>query len=127
MQFLKQLALAIVVLHLAACSSMQPMVIDDLRDPHRDPSLDIGDRVEVITHDSEKLEFSVTEIDTNGLGGKFGFIPYENMRRLRVQQAGAQAEDFQWVWVAVGIAALVALIASADSVTACSPGPCPSN
>lgn len=106
---------------------MQPVVIDDLRAPQRDPSLGIGDRVEVITHDSEKLEFAITEIDTRGLGGKFGFISYDNMRRLSVQQAGAKADDFEWVWVAVGIAALVALIASADSVTACSPGPCPSN
>ena len=124
---MKQIALAILVLHLAACSSMQPVVIDDLRDPHRNASLGIGDRVEVITHDSEKLEFAITEIDTKGLAGKFGFIPYENMRRLRVQQAGAQSDDFEWLWVALGIAALIALIASADSVTACSPGPCPSD
>lgn len=113
----------LVLLNLLACSSMQPVSI---RDQQHNPPADIrmGDRVEVTTGDNEKMEFTVTELNQHGLGGRFGFIPYENMRRLRVEQPGS-GEVPDWIWVAVGVVAAAALIASADSVTVCSPGPCP--
>ena len=114
---------ALVLLNLLACSSMQAVSI---RDQQRDPPADVrkGDRVEVTTRDNEKMEFSVTELNEHGLGGRFGFIPYEKMRRLRVEQPGS-GEVPEWIWVAVGVVAAAALIASADSVKVCSPGPCP--
>ncbi|MDT8320367.1 MAG: hypothetical protein RQ826_07550 [Xanthomonadales bacterium] len=127
MKTLKRIVLSLLLLHLTACSGMQPVSIHDLRDPQVDPPLRVGDRVEVITRDSEKLEFAITEIDHDGLRGSFGFVPYDDMRRLRVRRTGGSAEDYEWVWIMVGVAALIALVASADSVTACSPGPCPSN
>ena len=36
------------------------------------------------------MEFAVTDITTEGIGGKFGFIPFENIRRLRVQRPGSE-------------------------------------
>lgn len=122
---MKQLILALLLINLTACSSMQTVSISKLEDNDEQTEIVIGDRVEVITRDSEKMEFAVTEINGLGLGGKFGFIPYQNMRRLSVQKPGSSGEGPDWVWVALGIAALVALIAAADSVTVCSGTPCP--
>ena len=123
---MKQLILALLLLNLTACSSMQAVSIQDLENPDIPSEIQHGDRVEVITNDSEKLEFAVTDITTEGIGGRFGFIPFENIRRLRVQ-GSAQAADggATWIWGVLGAAALVALIVSADSVYICSGTPCP--
>jgi hypothetical protein len=123
---MKQLILALLLLNLTACSSMQTVSIRDLEDPAIPSEIQHGDRVEVVTKDSEKMEFSVTDINTEGIGGKFGFIPFENIRRLRVQQPGSNGEtSLTWLWGILGAAALVALIASADSVSVCAGTPCP--
>ena len=85
-----------------------------------------GDRVEVITRDSENFEFSVSEINEIGLGGKFGFIPYDKMRSLSVRKPGSEfAGAAYWIGILLGTALFVAVIANADSVSVCSPGPCP--
>ena len=116
---------ALLTVLLAACSSMQPVSVRDLQGQESPTEIQMGDRVEVLTHDNEKFEFAVTEISALGLGGRFGFIPYERMRRLRVQRPGAGEHDFTWLWVLLGTAAAFAVISAADSVTVCSPGPCP--
>ena len=79
----------------------------------------------MISKQGEKFEFTVTEINEIGLGGKFGFIPYRNIRRLSVRRPGGNADDYAWVWAVLGAALFVAIIANADSVSVCSPGPCP--
>ena len=123
---MKQLVLALLLLNLIACSSMQTVSIQNLENPDIPSEIQHGDRVEVVTRDSEKMEFSVTDITTEGIGGKFGFIPFENIRRLRVQRPGSiSGNSANWIWGIIGAAALVALIASADSVTVCSGTPCP--
>ncbi len=123
---MKQLILALLLLNLTACSSMQTVSISDLEDPDIPGEIQHGDRVEVVTRDSEKMEFAVTDINTEGIGGKFGFIPFENIRRLRVQRPGSgSGNSANWIWGIIGAAALVALIASADSVSICSGTPCP--
>ena len=123
---MKQLILALLLLNLSACSSMQTVSIQDLENPDIPSEIQHGDRVEVVTRDSEKMEFSVTDITTEGIGGKFGFIPFDNIRRLRVQQPGSSSgNSANWIWGILGAAALVALIASADSVSICSGTPCP--
>ena len=125
---MKRLFLALLIPLLAACSSMQPVSVHDLADAEAPAEIVIGDRVEVITKDSEKFEFTVKEINAIGLGGKFGFIPYEKMRQLSVRRPGSESDaDLEWLWGLLGVAALVALIVSADSVSACSPGPCPTD
>ncbi len=110
---------------LAACSSMQPVDVSDLADARGPAEIEVGDRVEVISRDGEKFEFTVTEINSIGLGGKFGFIPFQNMRRLSVRRPGTGSGDLTWVWGLLGVALFVAIVASADSVSVCSPGPCP--
>ena len=123
---MKQFILALLLLNLCACSSMQTVSIQNLENPAVPSEIQHGDRVEVITNDSEKMEFAVTDITTEGIGGKFGFIPFENIRRLRVQrQTGGSGESATWIWGVIGAAALIALVASADSVSFCSGSACP--
>jgi protein involved in polysaccharide export with SLBB domain len=122
---MNRIFLALLVLLLAACSSMQPVRVSDLEGVAAPEQIAIGDRVEVTTRDQEKFEFAVREINEAGLGGEFGFIPYANMRKLRVRQPGSDAGDLTWLWAILGVAAAALLISNADSVTVCSPGPCP--
>jgi hypothetical protein len=123
---MKRLLLSFLVILLAGCSSMQPVRVSDVRGNEAPAEIREGDRVEVTTKAGEKFEFSVSEINALGLGGEFGFIPYENMRTLRVRRPGsASGGGLEWLWAVLGAAIVVALIANADSVTACSPGPCP--
>ena len=123
---MKQFILALLLLNLSACSSMQTVSIQNLEDPAIPSEIQHGDRVEVITQDSEKMEFAVTDITTEGIGGKFGFIPFDNIRRLRVQRpTGGSGQSATWIWGVIGAAALIALIASADSVSICSGSACP--
>ena len=123
---MKQLFLALLVLNLAACSSMQPVRVSDLRGNPAPAEVREGDRVEVVTRDGEKFEFSVSELNEFGLGGQFGFIPYERMRSLSVRRPGSEFGDSgYWIGAVLGVALFIALIANADSVSVCSPGPCP--
>jgi hypothetical protein len=123
---MRQLILALLLLNLTACSGMQTVSIQNLENPDIPSDIQHGDRVEVITHDSEKMEFAVTDITTVGIGGKFGFIPYDNIRRLRVQRPGSTGgQSTTWLWGVLTAAVLVALVASADSVSVCSGTPCP--
>jgi hypothetical protein len=120
------LLLSLLVVHLAACSSMQRVRVSDLEGNDAPAEVREGDRVEVLTVDREKFEFAVSEINAFGLGGKFGFIPYERMRQLSVRRPGTDSADLEWLWAVLGVAIVVAVIANADSVSVCSPGPCPS-
>jgi len=120
-----RLILALLVFNLAACSSMQPVRVHDLKTSETPAGVHKGDRVEVVTQDKEKFEFTVEQINAVGLGGKFGFIPYDKMRSLKVYRPGSGEPDLTWLWAVLGLAAAIALIASADSVSVCSPGPCP--
>lgn len=122
---MRRFLVALLVSMLAACSSMQPVRVSDLGEGQAPAEIVIDDRVEVISRDGEKFEFTVTEINEVGLGGKFGFIPYRNMRSLSVRRPGADTDDFAWLWGVLGLAVVVAIVANADSVSICSPGPCP--
>ncbi|RPH97405.1 MAG: hypothetical protein EHM68_08405 [Lysobacterales bacterium] len=123
---MKRLLLALLVILLAGCSSMQPVRVSDVRGNEAPAEIREGDRVEVTTRAGERFEFSVTEINAHGLGGEFGFIPYENMRQLRVRRPGSASDGgLEWLWAVLGAAIVIAVIASADSVSVCSPGPCP--
>lgn len=122
---MRVLLLSLLVLHLAACSSMQRVRVSDLEGNDAPAEVREGDRVEVVTVDREKFEFAVTEINAFGLGGRFGFIPYQRMRLLSVRRPGTDPADLQWLWALLGAAVVVVVIANADSVSVCSPGPCP--
>jgi len=123
---MRQVILSLLLIHLAACSSMQTIPLQELQNPGEHSPLQIGDRVELVTRGNEKLDFAVTDITEDGLAGKFGFVPYQDIRRLRVQRPGRQqGNSLTWLWGVLGVAAIVALISSADSVTVCSGTPCP--
>ena len=123
---MKQLFLALLLINLSACSSMQTVSIQDLENPDIPSEIQIGERVEVSTRDNEKMQFTVTNINSDGIGGKFGFIPYENIRHVQVRRSGGNsAESLNWLWGIIGAAALIALVVSADSISACSGSACP--
>jgi protein involved in temperature-dependent protein secretion len=118
--------LCLLIVHLAACSSMQPISVQDVQAQGEESGLYLGDRVEIITNDSEKLDFAVTDITKDGIGGKFGVIPYANIRSLKVKRPGSSEDSsLTWLWAVLGIVAVGAIVASADSVTVCSGDPCP--
>jgi len=123
---MKQLFLVLLVLNLVACSSMQPVRVNDLKGNPAPAEIREGDRVEVTTRDGEKFEFNVTELNEIGLGGQFGFIPYERMRSLAVRRPGNDYGDAgYWIGALLATALVIVVIANADSVSVCSPGPCP--
>jgi len=123
---MRQFILSLLLTHLAACSGMQTIPLQEIQRPGENSPLQIGDRVEVVTRDNEKLDFAVTDITTEGVAGKFGFIPYQHIRRLSVHRPGHRNDNnLAWLWGLLGVAAVVALISSADSVTVCSGTPCP--
>ena len=123
---MRQILLSVLIVHLAACSSMQTVPVRNLQNQGETASLQIGDRIELTTHNNEKLDFAVTDITPDGLAGKFGFIPYDDIRRVRVHRPGhSDGQNMTWLWGILGVAALVGLLSVADSVTACSGTPCP--
>lgn len=123
---MRRLFLALLVVHLAACSSLQTVAIRDVRPNTENSPVQVGDRVEVETRENEKLDFVVTDITDDGLAGQFGFVRFDDIRRLSVHRPGEADDDtITWILGAVGVAALIALVVSADSVTACSGTPCP--
>ena len=93
---MRRTLLVLLIPLLAACSSMQPVGLSDLADAQAPAEIGIGDRVEVVSRDGEKFEFAVTEINSIGLGGKFGFIPYRNMRRLSVRRSMISRSPAAW-------------------------------
>jgi len=113
-------------LMLTACSTMQTVSINDLQRDLGAGDVRIGDRLEVTTYDNEKLTFDVTDIEADGLGGKFGFIAYDDIRRVAVRRPGTVDSDTAW-WIGglLGAVAIIALAASSDSVSVCTPSPCP--
>lgn len=123
--FFKRYLLSLLVLNLVACSSMQAVSIESGMQYSPPRGIDYGSLVEVKTLDKETVEFRVTEITDEGLGGKPGFYRYEDMKSLRVDNpAKKEGSTATWILGALGVIALIALVANADSVAICSPSPC---
>jgi len=125
--FLRSYLLSILLFNLAACSSMQPVSVESAMQRTTISGIDYGSLVEVKTLANRTSKFRVTEMNEDGLGGKPGFFRYEDMKSLKVQSEGSNNSGEFWGYLlgALGIAALIALVANADSVTVCSPSPCP--
>lgn len=126
-KFLTRYFMCLLVLNLAACSSMQTVNIESAMQHSNARGIDYGSLVEVKTLDKRTVKFRVTDTSEVGLGGNQGFYRYEDMKSLRVENLAAKNSDNTWSYIlgALGIAALVALVANADSVSVCSPSPCP--
>jgi hypothetical protein len=126
-RFLKRYVLSLLLLNLAACSSMQTVNVESAMQNTTARGIDYGSLVEVKTLDKKTAKFRVTDISREGLGGKPGFYRYEDMKSLRVENPHANNSDTTIAWIlgVLGVAALIALVANADSVAVCGPSPCP--
>lgn len=126
--FLKRYFLCLLVMNLAACSSMQTVNIENAMQSAKARGVDYGSLVEVKTLDRKTAKFRVTDFTEEGIGGSKGFYRYENMKSLRVENLSAQSQNkdttLAWILGILGVIGLVALVANADSVAVCSPSPC---
>jgi len=127
--FAARYLLSLLLLNLAACSTLQPVDLERTVQTTQARGVDYGSLVEVRMLDGERATFRVTEIGPAGLGGKPGFFRYEEMRSLKVEKPRADRGEtaLNWILGILGVAAFVALVANSDSVRVCSPGPCPEN
>jgi hypothetical protein len=124
--FLKRYILCVLLFNLAACSSMQTVNVEQAMQNPSPRGIDYGSLVEIKTLDKRSAKFRVTDITEEGLGGSKGFYRYEDMKSLRVENKNSNNKDDTLAWVLgiLGVAALVALVASSDSVAVCAPAPC---
>ena len=126
-QFLKRYLLSLLLLNLAACSSMQTVNVETAMQSTKVRGIDYGSLVEVKTLDKRTVKFRVVDITPEGLGGNQGFYRYEDMQSLRVENPNAKNNDhtLSYILGTLGAIALIALAISSDSVAICSPSPCP--
>ena len=126
-QFLKCYLLSLLLLNLAACSSMQTVNVESAMQSTKVRGIDYGSLVEVKTLDKRTVKFRVVDITREGLGGNQGFYRYEDMQSLRVENPNAKNNDntLSYILGTLGVIALIALAISSDSVAICSPSPCP--
>ena len=123
--FIKHYLLAILVFNLAACSTLQEVSVENAMRNSKPSGVDYGSLVEVKTFDKQTAKFRVTVMNADGLGGSKAFFRYEDMASLKVEGPKNSGDD-AWMIIGgiLGAAALIWLIASADSVRVCSPSPC---
>ena len=126
-RFLTRYLLSLLLLNLAACTSMQTVNMETTMQTSHARGVDYGSLVEVETLAGERAEFRVTDITDEGLGGSPGFYRFADMKKLRVENVYQDNGEtaLSWILGIVGVVALVALVANADSVKICSPSPCP--
>ena len=123
--FIKKYLLALLVFNLAACSTLQPVSVENAMKNSLSSSVDYGSLVEVKTLDKQTAKFRVTVINADGLGGNKKFYRYEDMASLKVEGPKNSGED-AWAIIGgiLGVAALIWLLGNADSVKVCSSAPC---
>ena len=125
MTFIKHYLLALLVFNLAACSNLQTVSVENAMKNSPPRGVDYGSLVHVKTLDKKTAKFRVTVINADGLGGSDEFIRYEDMASLKVEQEQKGNSEAGTIILGIlAVAALVFLIASADSVAICSPSPC---
>lgn len=124
-RFLKCYVLSLLLLNLAACSTMQPVNLENTIQTSYARGVDYGSLVHVKTVDKRSVKFRVTDISDEGLGGNEGFYRFDEMESLKVDVPGANDANWEIILGVVGVIALIALAANSDSVKVCSPSPCP--
>jgi hypothetical protein len=125
MTFIRYYLLAILVFNLAACSTLQPVSIERAMKSSPPAGVDYGSLVQVKMLDKSTAKFRVTVINEDGLGGSEKFYRYENMASLKVEGPDNKSGNATAIILGIlGAAALVFLVANADSIAVCSPSPC---
>ena len=124
-RFLKCYVLSLLLLNLAACSTMQTVNVENTIQTSYARGVDYGSLVHVKTVDKRSAKFRVTEITEEGLGGNDGFYRFDEMKSLKVDVPGSNDTALNVVLGILAVVALGALIANSDSVNVCSPSPCP--
>ena len=125
MTFIRYYLLALLVFNLAACTTLQPVSVENAMKNSSPRGVDYGSLVQVKTFDKQTAKFRVTVINSDGLGGSKNFYRYEDMASLKVEAPKDNNND-TWMIIGgiLGAAALVFLITSADSVSVCTSTPC---
>lgn len=125
MMFIRHYLLALLVFNLAACSTLQPVSIERAMKSSPPAGVDYGSLVQVKMLDKSSAKFRVTVINADGLGGNEKFYRYENMASLKVESPKNKNGNATAIILGIlGTAALVFLVANADSVRVCSSSPC---
>jgi hypothetical protein len=124
--FIKHYLLALLVFNLAACSSMQPVSVENAMRSSPPTGIDYGSLVEVKTFDRQTVKFRVTRYNAQGLGGTEEFYRYSDMASLKVDHHDSNKESntANIILGLLGVAALIFLVANADSVAICSGSHC---
>lgn len=124
-RFFAQGLLVLLLLNLAACSSYRDVRIESALGTTAPPGVYEGSLVKVTTFYGVTDSFRVTRFTEEGLGSSTVFYRYEDLRKLQVEKSEADSsKTWSVVLGIIGLAALVALVANADSVAVCSPSPC---
>ncbi len=125
-KFFKYYLLALLVFNLAACSSLHTVSVESAMQHSPPRGVDYGSLVQVKTLDKQTVKFRVTVINADGLGGSNHFYRYEDMASLKVEAVNNNqgTDTLSIVLGVIGAAALIFLVANADSVTLCSHTPC---
>lgn len=128
-RFAVRYVLCLLLLNLAACSTMQTVDLQRAVQTSNARGVEFGRLVEVKMLDGREARFRVTEMTADGIGHDDAFFHYAEMERLKVENPNSKSNEstLQWVLGVIGIAALIALAVNSDSVRVCSPSPCPEN
>ena len=126
-RFLARYVLCLLLLNLAACSSMRTVDLQRAVQTSNARGVEYGRLVKVETLDDRTVKFRVTEMDQTGIGNGDEFFRYAQMKSLRVEDPHSNTRETtaNWILGILGAIALVALVANSDSVSVCSPSPCP--
>ena len=124
--FIKHYLLAILVFNLAACSSLQPVSVENAMRSSPPPGIDYGSLVEVRTFDKHTAKFRVTRYNVDGLGGTEQFYRYADMASPKVEHPSnnKDTDTMSIILGVLGVAAMIFLVANADTVVVCSSSPC---
>ena len=126
-RFLARYLLCLLLLNLAACSTMRTVDLQRAVQTSNARGVEYGRLVKVEMLDGRSARFRVTEMGDGGIGNGEAFYRYAEMESLKVEDPNSNARESTATWILgiLGAIALVALVANSDSVRVCSPSPCP--
>jgi hypothetical protein len=126
-RFLARYLLCLLLLNLAACSTMRTVDLQRAVQTSNARGVEYGRLVKVEMLDGRSARFRVTEMGDQGIGNGEAFYRYAEMESLKVEDPNSNARESTATWILgiLGVIALVALVANSDSVRVCSPSPCP--